>query len=309
MEQHRANACAAERIDTAIHPGLPELNEHLGIVGGLDLDVPTLPVRLPGLPRVIPRVRPSGVGTGVDLPVLAVALRDVLSRSGRFAQVNTLVKRLKIRRGTRVILFCCGDDQLLEACFENIHEFATVLRESGLDCVSSVAFSIYYRRSPLEGFYNQKRNLVTLKVFQDAGLNAFPMISWRFERDIKRVQDWLWRNPLVKYVGVDFQDAKGSRGWESLKRGFAHLTRFAPPDLRYIAYGVSAEGRIADLVNVTDRVHFVSEQAYMKATKGVTPPGVGNQLGYRMKRHLFKLWVEYQEAAVRQALASRPATP
>ncbi len=121
-----------------------------------------------------------------------------------------------------------------------------------------------------------------------------------------RFADWLWRNRKIKLVGVDFEDAKGEASWARLFAGFRELVPLTPPGVRFIAYGVASEARINKLASVTDRLHVVNAQPFMKATMGIAPPSWKGS-PRATKPRLYRAWVEYYNNLCHSAIIDTSA--
>ena len=229
-------------------------------------------------------------------------LKDVLPASGRIGrQAQTLRGRLRLPPHGRVILFCCGTDHLLEGCYSNFFRFVNEVVKCDFDAVSGLGFSIYYDRPPLESFFNQKRNIWTYSVLDRAGIPSFPMVSWRYQEDIIRLGTWLSMNPRITLVGIDFQDAKGRQAWSYMLSGFRTLARAVPERVHFLVYGVASYQRIYSLAQASSRLHIVSEQPFMKATKGVYPPHVDKDRQLS-RRELHAVWQIHQQRQVEAAI-------
>ena len=203
---------------------------------------------------------------------------------------------------------CCGEDQLLENCADNLPFLASQFATCGFAAVSGIAFSVYYCDPPLESLMNVKRNLWSLSVIENAGVRTFPMISWRYEADIQRWAEWLSGNSLVQLVGVDFQDCKTSADWGTVMEGFRVLVALSPPTVRFLLHGVAAPWKIRRLNEVTSRIHITNEQPFLKATKGREPPNMRQHSLWPRDRHeLFRAWLEYYDNLCQSATIATAA--
>lgn len=269
-----ADACLDPRPPHLLHPEHPDLLDHLARIGGLDFNLSACPQVALTLPPYIPRIEPRGLGRRLQIPAAAVALKDVVGRKGGGGtQAASLRRRLHLGRDTLLILLCFGEDQLLENTYGRLSTLAPHLAAGRFDLVIAPGFSVYWTDPPMENLVNLKRGLYWYHVLQSHGINAVPTIAWRFPGDIDRWAAWLGANPSVPQVAVDLQDCRSPADWLAMVEGFRYLVAAAPEHVHFIVNGVAHAAKIRHLAAVTNRLTFVTEQAFMKATKGQPPPG------------------------------------
>jgi hypothetical protein len=307
-ERFRSSACQpGDEESAALHPGQEGVSEQIATVNGLAFDLTNQRSAKLKLPLLIPGVEPHGVGLKVRWPFVAASLKEIVPRSHHTRRlIRTVRDRLKLPKATKLLLFACGRDKDLEIAYRNIGSFSEDLRLSGADAVSGLAFSIYYDRAPLESLFNEKRNLWTSAYFERCGIETIPIVSWRTPLDIQRLITWLLNNPGIVLVGIDFQDARGSVGWKHLLTGFQLLASMSPNHVRFVLYGVSSAARIRALAAITSRIHIVTHQPFMKATKGIAPPNRPS-IEVLTRAELFDAWLEYLDGVARKAIATSPA--
>lgn len=281
---------------------------YLANVRGFDLNyVANRPLTL-WLPPYISRVEPRGVGVGTRRPVIAVALKDVISERGKSAiKARSLRRRLGVSDKTQILLMCCGDDSLLEYADANFIRLTTEFASCGFSAVSGIGFSVYYSDPPLESHINIKRCLHSYATLERAEVRAFPMIAWRYRSDIERWAEWLRSNPLIHLVGLDFQDCKTQRDWQTITDGFRELVNLCSPEVRFLVYGVAAKWKIKSLAQITTRLHIINEQPFMKATKGVASPDtIQASLWSSSTQDLFQAWLAYYDKLCLELIGFQP---
>ncbi len=307
VAHHTADACTDEgELSATFHPRTPGIAAHLARLGGLSLNVGGDTPEL-ALPPFISRVELHGVGIGTRSSAVALSLRDLPQDPTKIVKAfRNVRRRVNLEPSGKVLLFGCGTDDMVERCYERFLEVAGQLASCRFAAVSGLGFSVYYHRPPLESLINIKRNIWTFSHLSRRGVCSFPMLSWRYAADVHRLAGWLWRNRKIELVGVDFEDAKGKVSWARLFAGFRELVPIAPPDVRFIAYGVASEARINKLASVTDRLHVVNAQPFMKATKGIAPPSWKGS-PRAAKARLYRAWVDHFNRVVGCAITRRPA--
>ncbi len=269
----RADACEEDADPQLLTPNHPDAAAHIAVIRSLDVNQGAwIQQKSHTLPPYITQIQPRTLVKEFHRNVVAVGLKDIVSASGRSVTMGTtLRKRLGLHDGATIIVLASGQDPLISNTHANLSSILSSLKACDFDMISALPFSIYFDGPPFTSHIHLRLNLSTFVEFAEAGIESFPFFGWRYESDITFLGDWLKSHPGVRFVALDFQDARAINGWSALRRDFQLLVETCPGDTRFLVAGVASAKRIIDLFSITDRIHIVNQEPFMRAITGKGP--------------------------------------
>lgn len=211
-----------------VHPGLPELPDHLPVLVQAYSD----PVDLPWVALHGGRV--FGVTGGRITPKHRRRLRDVY----------------RLGSSTRIALQLYVEDRVLEGLWAARRSIIAELGTLGFDLIIAPNFSVWRDRSRFEQLVQQRRAFAFYHELIEAGLPAIPDIGFSFfEPDGRLWAEWINSQPAVRAASIFCGGRKihaEVRAHRETVEDIALLHRAVRPDLAFILGGIHAPARLVD---------------------------------------------------------------
>lgn len=237
-----------------IDEGSPLVAQSLADCGGLGFENITArplknPIYLPNFIPVITRNSPKLLAQS-KLRYVAVTIDDVVSPKKLRVKPN-IRERMAVPPDIKIILLCYGLDELIENIWPTHKDIFAQLRNSGIDLIAPMNYSIWHSQPHLERLINIKRSLVVYQTLQDLGFEAIPHFYFSGKTDLNRLAKWLKINHSVDLVAINLQtiDNKEQGLWLKTMQDLKYFSSLLDRPLSYLISGPQTEQRIAQVFN------------------------------------------------------------
>jgi hypothetical protein len=196
----------------------------------------------------------------------------------RWAKTRDLRSRFSIPEDSKIGISFCFRDWLLSNFRDHEDIVADALERFDVDFVLPINYSIYRNFPRLDQLLAMRRRMLSLKMFQDRGLNVIPDMGAIRDIDVNRWGDWVLRENC-NTVFMTVQTVKGKMQKAEYKIKFGVLQKLREkigPNVRFLIQGVSAR-RMPLFISELGKVSFVNSAAWVKAElriNAVTGEGV-----------------------------------
>lgn len=199
-------------------------------------------------------------------PVYIIPVDSLMDRyTLRWARTKDLRKRFSIPKESKVGISFCFQDHRLNKFKDHEDVVADALERYEADFVLPINYSVYRNYPRLDQLLAMRRRMLSLKLFQERGLQVLPDMGAIRDIDVKRWGDWVLRENC-KTVFMTFQTVKGNMKTANFKIKFGVLQQLREkvgPDVRFVIQGVSAK-RMYFFISQLGKVSIVNSAAWVK---------------------------------------------
>ena len=199
-------------------------------------------------------------------PVYMIPVDSLMDRyTLRWARTKDLRKRFSIPKESKIGISFCFQDHRLNKFKDHEDLVANALERYEADFVMPINYSVYRNYPRLDQLLAMRRRMLSLKLFQERGLNVLPDMGAIRNIDVERWGDWV-RRENCKTVFMTFQTVKGNMKTTNFKIKFGVLQRLREkvgPDVRFVIQGVSTK-RMCFFISQLGKVSFANSAAWVK---------------------------------------------
>jgi hypothetical protein len=259
-----------ERPSNQLYCKVPNLDDFLKDINGLEFSASLFQIGFPELPKFIPVVEKRFLRLDpqvfpcefVAVPVRAILASCFKTVGGRWRSpslvLSTSLKDLPLFSKKRVILCMSGQDVLIEKLWQTYDDsYLSKLKEIGFEFATSPNFSVFAGECPLGHHVNQKKSLVFAEKLQEAGIKAIPHIYPITPAHLTKYITFFQRHSAVRFAIINCTlQRKATLEVHNICNRVSALLE-AIPDLRLILQGLNF-GHRALFAKVDARLHYAS---------------------------------------------------
>lgn len=204
---------------------------------------------------------------GLQEPVYVIPVDSLMDRfSLCWAHTPNLRERFSIPESSKIGISFCFQDHRLRRFRDHEDVVADAASKFDADFVLPINYSVYRNYPRLDQLVAMRRRMLSMKLFQDRGLNVIPDVGIIRDTDIDRWADWVAREKCPA-VFMTVQTMQGKLHKPRYRIQFGNLLKFREkigPDVRILLQGVSAT-RMPFFASQLGKVSFINHAAWVKA--------------------------------------------
>ena len=204
---------------------------------------------------------------GLPEPVYVIPVDSLMDRfSLCWAHTPDLHERFSIPASSKIGISFCFQDHRLRRFRDHEDVVADALSKFNVDFVLPINYSVYRNYPRLDQLVAMRRRMLSMKLFQERGLNVIPDVGIIRDVDIDRWADWITREKCSS-VFMTVQTMQGKVLTPRYRIQFGNMLKFREkigPDVRILLQGVSAT-RMAFFASQLGKVSFINHAAWVKA--------------------------------------------